>query len=390
MTMKRAVLATAFSLTLAAPLLEAQSAGTVPKQRTPRRLVYGLIGAGVGAAAAGFYMSVHKDGVTPGLCSQNSCMLTFSLGLGTLVGYTVGREFDQLHALRYRGRAALRPVHVSAGLSGEPTLLAVRDSLVVVGGPGGLQVFTSQAGLRPAGTRAAGIRGISALDIGSRSAALVVGSASGFYLYPPQSGPGLLVREGEATAAAAAGDRFYLGVASRIEVVPADADTSGGWPGVEAGGRVITLAWDAERTLLWALVDSSLVAFRPAGDSLERVGTLAVGTGARRLAISGHRIAVASAENGAQMVDAADPARPLSRWRWTDARYVYDVSLAGERMYVASGIEGVFVLDVSGAEPSVIGLARELGFATALAADREHTFVLDRSTNALRRFPSTF
>ena len=43
-------------------------------------------------------------------------------------------------------------------------LLVARDSLVVAGGPGGLQVFNSSDRLTPTLTRASGIRGISALD----------------------------------------------------------------------------------------------------------------------------------------------------------------------------------------------------------------------------------
>ena len=59
-------------------------------------------------------------------------------------------------------------------------------------------------------------------------------------------------------------------------------------------------------------------------------------------------------------------------------------------LYVAAGVEGVYVLDIGGASPVVLGLARDLGFATALAASGGHTFVLDRGTNALRRFRSDF
>lgn len=388
--MKRLTLGALLIATLVAPPIEAQSVAPEPAKRVPRKLVYGLVGAAVGAGAAAFYMSAKDDGVTPGLCSQESCVITFSLGLGTLVGYMVGREFDQLHALRYRGRTALRPTNESASLSGEPMLLVARDSLVVAGGPGGLQVFTSRAGLASAGTRAAGIRGISALDIAVGTSALLVGSTSGVYVYPPRAGPGVLVREGEATALAAGAGRLFLGAGSRIEIAPASADTSGGWPAIDAGGRVVTLAWDPARGLLWAVVDTLLVAFRPAGDSLDRVGAVPVGAAARRVAIAGPRIAVASGEGGVRMIDASNPSGPVLRWQWNDARFVYDVSISGQRLYVAAGVEGVFVLEVAGPSPVVLGLARDLGFATALASSNEHTFVLDRGANALRRFQSDF
>jgi hypothetical protein len=387
--MKRALLMAAMAGNLIASALPAQ-ASPEPTKRTPRRLVYGLIGAAVGAGAAAFYVSAQDDGVTPGLCSQTSCVATFSVGLGTLVGYMVGREFDQLHALRYKGRTPLRPVESSAPLTGEPMLLVARDSLVVAGGPGGLQVFNSREGLMPTATRASGIRGISALDIAGSAAALAVGSTSGTYIYPPRNGPGVLIREGEATALAAGGELLYLGAGQRILVAPVSADTTGNWPGIDAGGRVETLAWDGRRGLLWAIVDTLLVAYRPAGDSLERVGGVGVGGTGRRIAIEGTRVAVASGENGVRLIDASDPARPSARWHWPDARFVYDVSMFAQRLYVAAGVEGVYVLDVSGAAPVVLGLARDLGFATALAASGGNTFVLDRGTNALRRFRSDF
>ena len=388
--MKRALLLAVMAGNLIGSTLEAQAPPAEPSTRTPRRLVYGVIGGIIGAGAAAFYMSAKDDGVTPGLCAQASCVATFSVGLGTLVGFMVGREFDQLHALRYRGRAALRPRDVSAPLSGEPMLLVARDSLVVAGGPGGLQVFSSRDGLTPTATRAAGIRGISALDIAGSAAGLAVGSASGTYLYPPRTGPGILIREGEATALAAGGEMLYLGAGTRILVAPVGADTTGHWPGIAAGGRVETLAWDGARGLLWAIVDSLLVAYRPAGDSLEQLGSVAVGATGRRIAIEGTRVAVAGGESGVRLIDASDPAQPSPRWHWPDARFVYDVSMFAQRLYVAAGVEGVYVLDISGATPVVLGLARDLGFATALAASGDHTFVLDRGTNALRRFRSDF
>lgn len=388
--MRRALLAAVLLATLVAPVLEAQTSAPQPPRRTPRRLIYGLIGASVGAGAAAFYMSAKDDGVTPGLCSQESCVITFSVGLGTLVGYMVGREFDQLHVLRYRGRTALRPADVAASLTGEPMLLIARDSLVVAGGPGGLQVFSSRAGLTPVGIRAAGIRGISAMDIAGRGSALAVGSSSGTYIYPPATGPGSLIREGEATALAAGPDRLYLGAGSRLLVAPIDADTTGAWPGIDAGGRVETLAWDAARSLLWAIVDSALVGYRAAGDSLERLGAVSIGAAGRRISVSGSRIAIASGEQGVRLIDVSNPAQPVARWHWTDARFVYDVSMFEQRLYVAAGVEGVYVLDVSGAAPAVLGLARDLGFATAIASTGGHTFVLDRGTNALRRFRSDF
>jgi hypothetical protein len=388
--MRRAVLVAALGAALAAPVLEAQQpAASRASRRLPRRVLYGGIGAVIGGAVSGFYISSQDDNVTPGLCSSSACVVTFSVGLGTLVGYMVGREFDQLHALRYRGGAPLRPAAVSIGVQGEPTLLVSRDSLVAVGGPGGVQIFRSADALTPVGTRAAGVRGISALDL-APGGSLALGSQSGFYLFPPRTGPGMLIREGDAAAVAAAAGRVYLATGTRVEVVPVDADTSRGWPGVDVGGRVQALAWDDRRSILWVASDSVLISYRPAGDSLERIGTIAIGTPARRLAVQDTRVAVALGEGGVRLIDATDAAAPRELARWTGTRFVYDVSLFQDRLYAASGVEGVYVIDVGGTAPVVIGLARDLGFAAALSSASGYTYVLDRSSNALRRIESDF
>jgi hypothetical protein len=46
-------------------------------------------------------------------------------------------------------------------------------------------------------------------------------------------------------------------------------------------------------------------------------------------------------------------------------------------------------VDLGGETPRTIGLARSLGFASAIVSGDGHTFILDRRTNALRRIVST-
>ncbi|HVE79071.1 MAG TPA: hypothetical protein VNA89_09435 [Gemmatimonadaceae bacterium] len=70
---------------------------------------------------------------------------------------------------------------------------------------------------------------------------------------------------------------------------------------------------------------------------------------------------------------------------WTAPRYIFDVALAGRAAYVAAGASGVYVLDLGGERPTLLGLARDLGFATRLAVDEGYVYVLDRSRNELRR-----
>ena len=357
--------------------------------RMPRRVIYAALGALAGVAASSAYLFADDDRSMGGTCTRRKCVVPISVGSGTLIGYMVGRESDQLHALRYRGGAPLTPPTVSASTAPAASVLAVRDSLVAVGGMGGVQLFANGDALRAVGKRASGVRGIAALDV-VPGGSLALGSAAGFYLYPPRTGPGSLVREGSTTAVAGSPERIYVGVGGRVEAVPAGADTTRTWPGIDLGTRVAALAFDPARRLVWALTDSSLVALRPAGDSLERVGALAVDAGGRRLTVAGNRVALAMGDGGVHLIDASDPASPKETSRWNVARFVYDVSFAGRRLYAAAGIEGVYVLDASSPRLETEGLARELGFAVALASADGYTFVLDRTTASIRRIPSDF
>ena len=358
--------------------------------RMPRRIIFAAAGAVTAALAASAFFFTGNDRSPAGMCSEKSCVVPLSIGAGALVGYMVGREFDQLHALRYRGGAPLKPSVASVAVPASSTELAVQNAMLAVGGANGVQLVTSGDGLKLGARRASGVRGIAALDLAPGGGVLAVGSPAGFYLYPPEKGPGSLVRDGAVASNAADSGRVFVGTATRIEIVPANADTTRGWPGVDVGAAPSALAFDRARGILWALVDSTLVALRPAGDSLEVVGRTPAGGRGLRLSLLDDRVAVALGERGVVLFDAATPAEPRELGRWSGARFAYDVSLAWRRLYVASGVEGVYVLDTGGSGLQVEGLARELGFAIALASEGGYTFVLDRTTNSLRRFVSDF
>ena len=393
--LRRAALVAAIAATLLPQPLAAQATSDTSPQptgerRLPRRLVYSLVGVAVGAGLMAIYGNVG-EGASPGTCTSKSCVGAFAMTGGALVGYMIGREFDQLHALRFRTGAPLEPPSLDVPLLGEPLHLTVRDSVVAVGGGFGVQVFSSGAsGVKSIGRRATGVRGIEAVELTPGAHAIAVGSPTGLYLYPPLSGPGVLLREGRASALAVANQRLWFGVGTRVEGAPVGADSARTWPGLDLGARVTALLGDDARGLLWALTDSALVGLRPVADSLERISTLALSAPARRLALKGDRLAIALGEGGLRLVDASDPAAPRPMADWHGARYVYDISLAGDRLYVAAGVEGVYVLSVAGDRLTTLGLARELGFATALRSSGSYTYMLDRTSRSLRRISSDF
>lgn len=372
-----------FAITTAAPVDAQQSQG-----RFPRKYLFSLIGVAVGSAVGASYVAFQGQ-EQPGNCGQPACVVTVTVAAGALVGYMIGREFDELHDLRYRSGRPISPEDVSAGLTGDPTVLSVKRNRVAVGGSTGVQLFNSTPeGLSEDGRRASGVRGIIALDLASPGG-LALGSITGLYVFPPTEGPGRLVRPGEIGATATNGEHLFIGSGSVVEMAPLGADTARTWPGVDLGARVADLDIDSTRSIVWALTDSTIAALRIRGDSLELIGTTTLEARGRKLAVEGERVAVALGEQGVRYYNAADPAVLRQEGAWTSSRFAYDVSLAGSRMFVAAGPEGLYVLDIT-AEPVVLGLARELGFAAAVVSAGPFTYILDRNTNTVRRIDSAF
>ncbi len=310
--------------------------------------------------------------------------------IGGVTGWLVGRQYDELHAVQFRGVQPISPRTVDVDLEGEPTALAVNDSRVAVAGSEGVQIFASGASLIPTNSRAAGLLGIVAVDLAPRTQFLALGSGVGLYLFPPRQGRGVLVSEGGVAAVAASEGRVFFASGSRVAVAPVDADSTARWPGLVLGAPLRALAFDAARAILWAATDERLVALRVMGDSLAIIGSAAIDGAARRVAALGDRVAVAVGTGGVRVFDVSDPTRPRAGRPWTVARFAYDVSLDGSRMFVAAGPEGVYVVEFRHGSMITIGLARKLGFASAILSRGGYTYLLDRRTNELRRLESAF
>ena len=364
-----------------APLsLGAQGDASSPvEQRTPRRAILGVLGALAGAAG-GTVLHRQGSGDTCGACYVGAGAL-----VGGIVGFFIGREADQMYALRYRGAPRLSIPFLELPLDGDPLTLTARDTLVAVATSTGVTMLASARALRPLSRRATGIRNIAAVDLVPRSHALVIATPSGLYVYPPTHGPGIIVREGTIQAAAAADDHVFFAIGARVELAPPTSDTSRAWPGVELHAPVTDLEWDARRRVLWALTDTLLVGLRLGGDGLRVSSRTRVDAGGRSLASGGDRIAIALGGDGVVMIDVSDPDAPREAARWKGARFVYDAALATDRLYAGAGPEGVFVIDASAIPLRTIGLAFDLGFAATLLSRDGYTYILDRRTSSVRR-----
>jgi hypothetical protein len=348
----------------------------------PRALIFGVVGALVGGLAG--------YGFGRGNSSTGQMTAIGAVG-GGLAGFFVGRQVDERRSAMFAGSPSLRIPNVATGLEGDPAVLTVRDTVAAVGGSTGVQLFSAiDPRLMPIGTRATGLHGIGAIDLAPRSGWLALGSRTGLYIYPPNRGPGVLVRRANVSAVAAAETRIFVAMENRVESVPVNADSARDWRGTTLGAPVRDIVVDEARAILWASTDRELVALHIQGDSLVNIGAVPLSGIGLRIAIEGPVAAVAMGEKGVAIIDITDAAHPKSRGDWTTARFAYDVSMDGARLFVAAGPEGVYLVNLTAEGPHTVGLARALGFASSVVSHDGHTFILDRRTNALRRIISTY
>ena len=349
----------------------------------PRALVLGVVGALLGGLAG---LAFGKGGGQRGA----GMPLIGAFG-GGLAGFFIGRQLDERRAISFRGAPSLKIPNVGVELQGEPSVLAIREDNVAVGGSVGVELFSaSDPRLRSLGARAGGLHGIGAVDLAPRTAWLALGSRTGLYLYPPATGPGVLVLRANVSAIAAADTRIFVGTENRVESIPVSADSVRTWPGTTLSAPVRDITLDEARAVLWVSTDRELVALRITGDSLVQIGTVPLIGAGLRVVIDHGLAAVAMGEKGVALIDITDLMSPKQRSVWTDARFAYDASLDGPRLFVAAGPEGVYIVNLTGDTTKTIGLARSLGFAAAIVSHDGHTFILDRRSNALRRIVSTY
>jgi hypothetical protein len=141
--------------------------------------------------------------------------------------------------------------------------------------------------------------------------------------------------------------------------------------------------------VLWVATDSALASYSLAGDSLVQLASTRLRGGVRSVRADGSRVVVAAGERGLWLFD-GDGDTVRERFVWTGARFAYDALITRERVYVAGGGEGLYVLDARAARGAVLGLARQLGFAVALGESGGYTYVLDRAAPAVHRVRSDF
>jgi hypothetical protein len=369
----------ALLLTIAAQPLAGQAQGS----RIPRKWLVAGIGALItGSIATVYALSFNKD---IGGCSKASCVVPVSVALGAGVGFLIGKEMDDLYALRYSHAPPIDLRGRELPLAMTPNDLVVQDSTVLVTGGEGVEVVRAGPTLERLGLRARGLRGIGPVTADGRRNVLFVGSSVGLYRFPLLGEePGTLAYPDEISALSSDGAGLAIGIGPGIQLARVgDSLETVGAP-VPEDSRVMDLAWQGD-SLLWVLTEERLASYRREGDTLRFLGALPLPTIARRLALDSTVALIAAGSGGVFAVDVRDAAAPAELTNWSGARFAYDVAAVGNTVYVAAGPEGLYILRLTPEGFRPVGLSRSVGFVAAIEAGPEAVYLLDRTGVMLRR-----
>ena len=351
--------------------------------RIPRRWLMTGVGALVTGAMATVYALAFEQDI--GGCSEASCVIPLSVALGAGVGYMIGKEMDDLYAVRYSHAPPIKVGGRELTLSLIPNDVAIADSTVLVTGTDGIELVHIGPTLERLGLRARGLRGIGAVMADDRRNLLLVGSAVGLYRFPLRGeDPGTLAYPGEISAVSGHGATLLLGLGLGVQLARMGDSIEATGPGLTENARVVDVAWQDQSTA-WVLTEERLAAYRVVGDSLEPRGSVAFPSLARRVTIAGSTALVAAGSGGLYAIDIHDADAPTEIANWSGARFVYDAALRNGTAYVAGGPEGLYILRLTSEGFAPVGLSRGVGFAAAVEAGPDAIYLLDRTGTALRR-----
>ncbi len=252
-------------------------------------------------------------------------------------------------------------------------------------GLGGARIVMRDGTVRQ---RASGVRGIEDVAVLPEQDLLVLSTFSNLLTFPvvDDARPGRVVDERGAGSlqvfhdnlAVAGGDSLRL---LRIERGETDISVA---TLAEIGNAdyVTDMAFSDFGRIGWVLMGSRLVSYTAA---LERIAEFELPAAGRTVRAQGSQLAVAAGSHGVYLLEAADPAAPRVVQHFDGVRFAYAADLDGDLLYVAAGPEGVAVVDISGAGPTVVGVAREPRFATdVVVTESGDAWILDREGRSLQ------
>jgi hypothetical protein len=368
-------------------LLALLPAPAASQGRFPRKWLMAGVGAAVTGTVALLYASSFEGNI--GGCSSVSCVVPVTVGLGSVLGFMIGNEMDRVHRIRYGHAPPLSLRGVELALStDEPNDLALRDNAVYVTGGDAVEVIAAGPRMTRTAIKARGLRGIGPVAPDPIQNTLLVGTAVGLYRFPLGTDePGALAYPGEISALSGDGHLLAVGLGPEIRILRVSDTLETAADSLPEDARVVDLAWQGSQRI-WVLTEDRLVAFEvdESGKPSAR-GAYTFGAVPRRLTLSDSLAIVAAGSGGVYAVDIRDPDHPAELANWSGARFAYDAALLHDRVYVAAGPEGLYVLRLTALGFTPVGLSRSLGFVAAVEAGPDAIYLLDRAGFALRRVP---
>jgi hypothetical protein len=341
-----------------------------------RKWIYALIGAVVVGVPT--YLA-SSDGEFDNFCSSKTCMGVIGASLGALVGYLIGYEIDSRYERRLAAGPSLDYEYRNVPLDLTPDRMAYFPGGAAVAGVGGARIVYRD------GTtlmRGSGVRGIEDIAVLPSLDVLVLSTYANLLAFPLRgdSAQGEVIDERGGGAMESVDDLLAVAGLDSLRLLRVRRGvaqlTTEPLAGVAQSDFVTDMSHSRFGRVTWLLAGDRLLAYDA---QFGQVGDLQLPVAGRTIRTDGSRLAVATGSEGVILLDVRDPALPRIVLEYKGVRFAYAADLAGDRMYVAAGPEGVAVVDISGAEPRVLGVARDVDFANDVwAAGDGELWILDR------------
>jgi hypothetical protein len=350
------------SITLAVALAVVTPASALAQSKSHKRWYFGIGGAlAIGVPA---YVFTSEDATLSSSCSSKGCVGGVAAAIGGIIGFLIGMEMDNKYERRMRAGPTFDYSFVDVPLDIVPDRITGFPGGAAIVGMGGARVIRSDGTVQ---SRGSGVRGIEDVAVVPALDLLILSTFSNLLSFEiaDDSAYGRVIDERgggsmavfESRLAVAGLDSLRL-----LDISRSDDDVRiETVAGLASSDYVTDMAFDAGRNIGWVLTENRLASYEA---GLRKLGEVILPATGRTVRTQGNRLVVAAGSSGAFVLDARDPAAPRIVQQYEGVRFAYAADLDGERMYVAAGPEGVALVDISGTEPRVVGVAREARFAT--------------------------
>jgi hypothetical protein len=370
------------SVALAVALAVASPAPALAQAKSHKRWFLGIGGAlAVGIPAYAF----TSDEVVKSSCSSKGCVGIVAAAIGGLIGFLVGLEMDKKYERRMAAGPTLNYSFLDVPLDVVPDRITRFPGGAAVVGMGGARLIRDDGTVHPRGS---GVRGIEDVAVMPHLDLLILSTFSNLLSFEISSdsvygqviderGGGSMGRFANRLAVAGLDSVRLLDVRKDVHEVAVETVT-----GIENPDYVTDMAFSRDGSIGWVLWDDRLVAYGP---ELAKIGEVTLPAAGRTVRMDGNRLAIAAGTGGVFIMDATDPAAPRVVQHYEGVRFAYAADLEGDRVYVAAGPEGVALVDISGTEPRVVGVARETRFATdVVVSGVGEVWILDRDGQSVQ------